>query len=93
MGRLYGNGTTLVNSLHELAIDRVARGFVATARCTVGVIEALESQTDDWFALGVQFHPEPDACQDTDLRLFEAFVDEVLAQGSAAPARAVPYYV
>jgi putative glutamine amidotransferase len=77
--RLYGNGRTMVNSAHQLAVREVPSGLVATGRCTAGVIEAVETEGDDWFAVGVQFQPEPDWTADLDLRLFEAFLDEVLA--------------
>ena len=88
MESLYGNGQTLVNSAHEVAVDRVAWGFAATARCSAGVIEAIESEQEDWFAIGVQFHPEPEARPGPDvashpeLRIFEAFLDDVIAEAS-----------
>jgi gamma-glutamyl-gamma-aminobutyrate hydrolase PuuD len=40
------------------------------------LIEGIESETDDWFAVGLQFHPEP-YFPETDARLFAAFVNEV----------------
>ena len=58
MERVYGEGEIRVNSMHHMAIDDVAPGFAVTARCPDGVIEAIESTRDDWFAFGTQFHPE-----------------------------------
>ena len=60
-----------------MAIDEVAPGFVVTARCPDGVIEAIESDMEDWFALGTQFHPEAGSASALDIRIFEEFVDGV----------------
>ena len=72
--RVYGEGEIRVNSLHHMAVDEVAPGFAVTARCPDGVVEAIESTTDDWFAIGTQFHPESDSASALDLRIFEEFV-------------------
>ena len=58
MERVYGEGEIRVNSMHHMAVDDVAPGFTVTARCPDGIVEAIESTMDDWFALGTQFHPE-----------------------------------
>ncbi|MEM6365406.1 MAG: gamma-glutamyl-gamma-aminobutyrate hydrolase family protein, partial [Planctomycetota bacterium] len=57
IGRVYGDGEIRVTSRHHMAIDEVAPGFRVTARCPDGVIEAIESEMLDWFAIGTQFHP------------------------------------
>ena len=77
MDRVYGDGEIRVNSKHHMAIDEVAAGFGVTARCPDGVIEAIESQSDEWFAFGTQFHPETDAASALDQRIFEEFIDGV----------------
>jgi len=46
-----------VNTTHHQAVNRVARGFVVTARARDGVIEAIE-KPDARFFCAVQFHPE-----------------------------------
>jgi putative glutamine amidotransferase len=69
--------------MHHMAIDEVADGFMVTARCPDGVIEAIESTMDDWFALGTQFHPEAESATALDVRIFEEFVDGVKAQMKA----------
>jgi putative glutamine amidotransferase len=74
MERVYGEGEIRVNSMHHMAIDEVAPGFAVTARCPDGVVEAIESTRDDWFAIGTQFHPEADSASALDLRIFEEFV-------------------
>jgi putative glutamine amidotransferase len=79
MERVYGDGEIRVNSMHHMAIDEVAPGFVVTARCPDGVVEAIESDMPNWFAFGTQFHPETDSASALDCRIFEEFIDGVLA--------------
>jgi putative glutamine amidotransferase len=80
MERVYGDGEIRVNSTHHMCIDEVARGFSVTARCADGVIEAIESNMEDWFAIGTQFHPEADSASALDIRIFEEFIDGVKAR-------------
>ncbi len=74
MERVYGEGEIRVNSMHHMAVDEVAPGFAATAHCPDGVVEAIESTSDDWFAVGTQFHPQGESASALDLRVFEEFV-------------------
>jgi len=74
MERVYGEGEIRVNSMHHMAIDDLAPGFRVTARCPDGIVEAIESTMDDWWALGTQFHPEALSASALDLRIFEEFV-------------------
>jgi len=55
---------------HHQAIDQVATGLVASARCD-GIVEGIASAGAD-FVVGVQWHPEENL---DDLRLFAALVD------------------
>jgi putative glutamine amidotransferase len=80
MERVYGEGEIRVNSTHHMAIDEVAPGFIVTARCPDGVVEAIESTQPDWFAFGTQFHPESESASALDMRIFEEFIDGVKAQ-------------
>jgi putative glutamine amidotransferase len=80
MDRVYGDGEIRVNSMHHMAIDELARGFRVTARCPDGVVEAIESTQEDWFALGTQFHPEAPSASALDVRIFEEFIDGVKAR-------------
>jgi putative glutamine amidotransferase len=79
MERVYGDGEIRVNSLHHMAVDDVAPGFMVTARCPDGVIEAIESTTD-WFAFGTQFHPEATSASALDLRIFEEFISGITGE-------------
>jgi putative glutamine amidotransferase len=74
MERVYGEGEIRVNSAHHMAVDDVAPGFRVTARCPDGVVEAIESEIDGWFAIGTQFHPENESASALDLGIFEQFV-------------------
>jgi putative glutamine amidotransferase len=75
MERVYGDGEIRVSSRHHMAIDEVAPGFRVTATCPDGVVEAIESERDDWIAIGTQFHPENEAASALDVRVFEEFLD------------------
>ena len=77
MERIYGEGEIRVSSMHHMAVDEVAAGFAVTARCPDGVIEAIESAMDDWFALGTQFHPEKNRGTELDIGVFEQFVEGI----------------
>jgi putative glutamine amidotransferase len=80
IGRVYGEGEIRVTSRHHMAIDEVAPGFRVTARCQDGVIEAIESEMVDWFAVGTQFHPECDEASALDVRIFEEFIEAIMDQ-------------
>jgi putative glutamine amidotransferase len=45
-----------------------------TARCPDGIVEAIESTMEDWFAFGTQFHPEASTASALDMRIFEEFI-------------------
>ena len=83
MERVYGDGEIRVNSMHHMACDAIAPGFTVSARCPDGIVEAIESVRDDWFAFGTQFHPEADSASALDLRIFEEFIAGVT--GAEAP--------
>jgi putative glutamine amidotransferase len=68
-----------VGSVHDSCVAELAAGLKATAWTDDGMIEAVENESSDWFAIGVQFVPEADALDDTDVRLFSALVQEAMA--------------
>jgi putative glutamine amidotransferase len=68
-----------VNSAHHQALARVADGLRVTARAPDGIIEGAEWEGDDWWMLGVQWHPE-ELVRDGkpwDRGLFQAFANRV----------------
>jgi putative glutamine amidotransferase len=71
---IYGPGEIRVNSQHHMAVDTIAPPFRMCASTPDGVTEAYESAVDDWFVLGVQWHPENDTASRLDMQIFEAFV-------------------
>lgn len=68
-----------VNSFHHQALDRVADGFQVSAHAPDGIIEGLEWKGSDWWAVGVQWHPEEltDTAEGWDRDLFAAFVSQI----------------
>jgi putative glutamine amidotransferase len=74
LSEIVGQESLQVNSLHHQAIKRLASRLTVTARAPDRVVEAAEVQGHP-FALGVQWHPEELAVEDTaQQRLFDAFV-------------------
>ncbi len=78
--RVYGDGEIRVNSMHHMAVDDLGQGLRATARCPDGIVEAVESLSEDWFVLGTQFHPEGDSATALDQRIFEEFLAGVTGE-------------
>jgi putative glutamine amidotransferase len=75
LAQLYGEGEIVVNSEHSRAVARVARGFRVSGRALDGVIEAIEAETDGWFALGVQWQPASATASGLDIQLFRGLVE------------------
>lgn len=72
---LYGSDEAKVNTLHHQGIDRLAEDLIVEGRSDDGLIEAARCR-GDWWALGVQWHPEK---MESDHRhLLTAFRDEIL---------------
>lgn len=76
--RIYGEGEIVVNSEHRQAVARVARGFRVSAHALDGIIEAIETESDDWFAIGVQWQPASASASGLDIQLFRALVEACL---------------
>jgi putative glutamine amidotransferase len=72
---LYGEGEVVVNSEHCHAINRVARGFLVSARALDGVVEAIEADDDVWYALGVQWNPASVTASGLDIQVFRGLAD------------------
>ena len=86
MDRVYGDGELRVNSMHHMAVDEIAPGFQVTARCPDGIVEAIESTMEDWFAFGTQFHPEASTASALDMQVFDAFLEGCKEQTQQQPA-------
>ncbi|MGB9780323.1 gamma-glutamyl-gamma-aminobutyrate hydrolase family protein [Caldanaerobacter sp.] len=75
---------TVVNSFHHQAVKRVAKGFKAVAWSKDGVVEAIEAEDEDYFAIGVQWHPELMASKGNEnmLKLFKEFIKACEKRGN-----------
>lgn len=80
LDRVYGDNEIRVNSIHHMAVDDVAPGFLVTARCPDSIVEGIESIQNDWFAFGTQFHPESISATAMDLRIFKEFIEEIISR-------------
>jgi len=49
--------TLKVNSIHHQAINKLGDNLEVSARSSDGIIEGIET-TNNWDAIGVQWHPE-----------------------------------
>jgi putative glutamine amidotransferase len=85
---IYGEGELVVNSEHRRAVSRVARGFHASARALDGVIEAIEADAENWFALGVQWRPAATTASGLDIQLFRGLLDAARGRLPSASRRA-----
>ena len=72
-----GAADLTVNSFHHQAVASVAPGLTAVAHAPDGVVEGVEWPGDDWWMLGVQWHPEEltGTDEDWDRNLFRAFAE------------------
>ncbi len=79
IGRAMSATRISVNSLHHQSARDVAPGLRVTARAPDGIIEGLESDTDEWWVIAVQWHPEEmnDSPESWDRGLFRAFADRL----------------
>ena len=74
-----GETEITVNSLHHQSVREVASGLKVTATAPDGIIEGLESDSDDWWAIAVQWHPEEmnDSPEPWDRGIFKAFAERL----------------
>ena len=69
---IYNKDTINVLSLHLKQVTNVGSSLFVSARADDNVIEALEYKDNNYFIVGVQYHPELD-----DKIIFTRFIDEV----------------
>lgn len=83
MEDIYGDGEVCVNSYHHQGVRKVPPGFRAGAHAPDGLIEAIESKSEEWFAIGVQWHPQNEGHISLDMQLIEAFVNAAAKNSGA----------
>lgn len=71
LSRALGAGQRIVRSYHHQGLAGLGDGLVVSARSDDDLVQAVEDPQEDWYAVGVQWHPEQDA---TDRALFEDLV-------------------
>ena len=74
LASIIGAGPKSVNSSHHQSIKDVAEGFRVTAHAPDGIVEGIED-TRHPFYLGVQWHPEDMAGEQSASTLFGAFIE------------------
>jgi putative glutamine amidotransferase len=87
-----GEGEPTVNSMHHQAIGTLADGLATVARAPDGVVEGVEWQGDDWWMVGVQWHPEEltGTAERWDRALFAAFAAAVRRSGVSSTGASGP---
>lgn len=83
LAELYGEGEVVVNSEHRRAVQRLARGFKVSAQALDGVVEAMEADSQTWWALGVQWQPASTTASGLDIQLFRGLIDASLKRAGA----------
>lgn len=68
-----------VNSLHHQSVGDLAPGLRITARAPDGIVEGVEAESPDWWAIAVQWHPEEmnESVEPWDRGLFHAFANQI----------------
>ncbi len=77
LAKALGASELQVNSFHHQAPDRIGDRLRVAARAPDGIVEGLEWGGDDWWAVGVQWHPE-ELDGKWEAGLFGAFVSRAL---------------
>lgn len=79
LARALGAAELPINSFHHQSVDRAADGAAVVATAPDGVVEGLEWRRDDWWMVGVQWHPEELVRGDEpwERALFDAFAGAV----------------
>jgi putative glutamine amidotransferase len=86
MDDIYGPGEIRVNSQHHQAVNQLASPFRVCATAPDGVIEAYETVSYDWYAVGVQWHPESETASELDQQVFESFLSAARGELGQMPA-------
>ena len=83
LARALGTERPVVNSMHHQAVRTVASPLATVARAPDGIVEGVEWPTDDWWMVGVQWHPEELTAspEPWDRSLLSTFADVVSRAG------------
>jgi putative glutamine amidotransferase len=83
LARALGTARPVVNSMHHQAVRTVASSLATVARAPDGMVEGVEWPTDEWWMVGVQWHPEEltASSEPWDRSLLSTFAD-VVSQAS-----------
>jgi len=76
MEEIYGPDEIRVNSYHHQGVRKLAPLFRPSAHAPDGLVEAYEHHDmDEWWCVGVQWHPENEGHISLDTQLLEAFIE------------------
>lgn len=68
-----------INSLHHQSINKIGANIKISAMSFDGLVEAIELDDNNYFALGLQWHPETLFSKSDDMKpLFEEFIKSTL---------------
>ena len=83
LSRALGTERPVVNSMHHQAVGTVAPSLATVARAPDGIVEGVEWPTEDWWMVGVQWHPEELTAspEPWDRSLLSAFAEVVSRTG------------
>ena len=88
MEEVYGEDEVRVNSYHHQGVRKLAPMFRPAAHAPDGLLEAFEHHDmDEWWCVGVQWHPENEGHISLDTQLLECFI-AATARGFRKPALA-----
>ena len=74
LAKITSRKSTIVNSLHSQAVDRLADGLDAEAHADDGLVEAFVVRDAPGFTLGIQWHPEWKVLEnEVSMSIFQAF--------------------
>jgi putative glutamine amidotransferase len=87
-----GASALTTNSLHHQAIARLGTGLVAVGHAPDGVVEGVEWAGNDWWMVGVQWHPEEltATTEGWDRALFAAFAAAVRTMAISSHGASAP---
>ncbi len=89
LAELAGTTSTIVNSHHHQAIDRLGRNLTPVAWASDEIVEAVVDDSTPQWVFGVQWHPEVGWADDPLSRaIFAAFLDAVVDTKEQRPVAA-----